>query len=289
MSLFSIVIPVFNAEKYIRQCLDSCLAQSFQDFEIVVINDGSTDTTPKILDEYAKKSERLKCYPFSNAGVSASRRRGISLANGDYIIFVDSDDTIEPNLLETLDTTIKTYDSPDIIRYQANLVNDFKHKDPNRYNFRNNLNTQMNGITALRTWSKPQKRYAVYWIFAFKKTCFSDIYSFPDLRCYEDVALIPILIAKSKNVVTIDYIGYNYTCDNFASLTRKKDIESERSRAIDFANAYVYALENFRKLSDITMLDLGFFAQDFNSRLRQKYESLPDLLKDELIDYYKVQ
>lgn len=289
MSLFSIVIPVFNAEKYIRQCLDSCLAQSFQDFEIVVINDGSTDTTPEILDEYAKKSERLKCYQFSNAGVSASRRRGIFLANGDYIIFVDSDDTIEPNLLETLDTTIKTYDSPDIIRYQANLVNDFKHKDPNRYNFRNNLNTQMTGITALRTWSKPQKRYAVYWIFAFKKTCFSDFYSFPDLRCYEDVALIPILIAKSKNVVTIDYIGYNYTCDNFASLTRKKDIESERSRAIDFANAYVYALENFRKLSDITMLDLGFFVQDFNGRLRQKYESLPDLLKDELINYYKVQ
>ncbi len=284
--LFSIVIPVYNSEKYLRNCIGSCLAQTFSDFEVVVINDGSKDASKDILTEYTKKTDKIHVYHFENAGVSVSRRRGISLANGEYIIFVDSDDTISPNLLENLQTAITAFEKPDIIRYQSNLVNDFKHKDPDRYNFFENVNTPMNGMTALRTWSKSNKRYAVYWIFAFKKSVFSDVLSFPNLRCYEDVALIPILIAKSQKVVTIEYIGYNYTCDNFNSLTRKKDITAEKSRAIDFASAYVYALDNFRKINNISMFDLGFFVEDFNKRLRQKFGTLPDELKDELSNLY---
>ena len=100
--LFSIVIPVYNSEKYLRNCIGSCLAQTFSDFEVVVINDGSKDASKDILTEYTKKTDKIHVYHFENAGVSVSRRRGISLANGKYIIFVDSDDTISPNLLENL-------------------------------------------------------------------------------------------------------------------------------------------------------------------------------------------
>lgn len=286
--LFSIVIPVYNSENYLRNCLDSCLAQTFQDFEIVAINDGSKDSSKEILNDYSKKTEKVQAYHFENAGVSVSRRRGISLANGNYIIFVDSDDTVNPNLLENLKDAIDSFSNPDIIRYQSNLVNDFRHKDPERYNFAESINIKMSGMDALRTWSKPQKRYAVYWIFAFKKDVFADVLSFPNLRCYEDVALIPILIAKSKTVVTIPYTGYNYTCDNYDSLTRKKDLASERARAIDFSAAYVYALDNFRKIDNISMFDLAFFVEDFNKRLRQKFGTLPDELKDELSNLYGI-
>ena len=96
--LFSFVVPVFNAKTFIRKCLDSILAQSFKDFEIVIIDDGSTDGTSEILDEYAAKNNWINVYHFANAGVSIARRRGITLANGEYIIFVDSDDTVNPDL-----------------------------------------------------------------------------------------------------------------------------------------------------------------------------------------------
>lgn len=92
--LFSIIVPTFNAENSIRRCLDSILSQSFLDFEIIVINGGSTDNTGKILNEYANIHSCIKVFNFANSGV------GISLAQGQYLIFVDSDDSINSNLLQ---------------------------------------------------------------------------------------------------------------------------------------------------------------------------------------------
>ena len=212
MLFFSVIVPCFNAEKTLRGCLNSILTQTYNDFEVVVINDGSTDKSKAILDEFVKKDQRVHAYHFRNAGVAISRTRGTNLAEGDYVIFVDSDDTINPNLLATLKTTIINNNRPDIVRYQVNLVNDVKRKDHQRYNYLDEANAVMSGMDALKQWSKPRKKYAVYWLFAFKKNIF---YKFSiagsELHCYEDVALIPILIASARSVICIDFIGYNYT------------------------------------------------------------------------------
>ena len=138
--LFSIIVPVYNAEKTIRHCLDSILAQQFKDFEIIIINDGSTDNTLDILDEYSNKDTRIKLYSFDNSGVSITRQRGIALSTGEYLLFVDSDDSIKSELLQNLYTTIVEFNSPDIIRYQASLINDAIYKDHNRYNYFNQSN-----------------------------------------------------------------------------------------------------------------------------------------------------
>jgi glycosyltransferase involved in cell wall biosynthesis len=99
---FSIVIPVYNVESYLKQCLDSVLGQSFQNFEMICINDGSTDNSKLILDEYSQKDNRIKVISQQNKGLSAARNRGIEEATGDYIFFLDSDDWIEPNSLKIL-------------------------------------------------------------------------------------------------------------------------------------------------------------------------------------------
>ena len=131
MVLFSVVIPTYNAKPSIRKCVDSVLSQTFREFEIVIIDDGSYDGTEKILDTYAENDERIKVFHIQNSGVSAARRAGIMASTGEYVLFVDSDDTIEKNLLEKLQQTVMN-SKPDIIRYQANLLGDESHKDHNR-------------------------------------------------------------------------------------------------------------------------------------------------------------
>lgn len=98
--LISIIIPVYNAEKYLRECLDTVLAQSFTDFEVLIINDGSTDSSRQICDEYAEKDKRIKVFHKENGGVSAARNLGIENAKGEWITFVDSDDKVNELFLE---------------------------------------------------------------------------------------------------------------------------------------------------------------------------------------------
>ncbi|MEH7129309.1 glycosyltransferase family 2 protein, partial [Neobacillus drentensis] len=93
----SIIVPVYNVEKYIRRCLDSILAQTFSDFELLLIDDGSTDNSGTICDSYAKQDSRIKVIHMKNGGVSNARNKGISLAHGDYVMFCDSDDYVENN------------------------------------------------------------------------------------------------------------------------------------------------------------------------------------------------
>lgn len=286
--MFSVIVPCYNSKDFIRKCISSILAQSYRDFEIVLIDDGSTDGTSEILDEYANIYDYVHVYHFPNSGVSYSRRRGITLANGNYLIFVDSDDTINKDLLYELSSTIHFHNFPDIIRYQVNLVDDAEYKDHQRYNFVEILNVPMTGIEILKTWSIAGKKYSVYWLFAFKKSVFSTVLFSIDLKCYEDVALIPILIATSNKVLTIDYVGYNYTCNNLNSLTNIKSLDAERSRALDFLYAYRYAVENFSKLDNVSSLDIAFFYQDYTRRLQGKYDSLTEELKYELADLFNL-
>lgn len=96
----SIVIPVYNVEAYIRECLDSVLTQIYQKIEVIIIDDGSTDQSGEICDQYALQEDRILVVHNKNRGVSVARNTGIDLATGEYILFVDSDDQIHPRLLE---------------------------------------------------------------------------------------------------------------------------------------------------------------------------------------------
>ena len=98
----SIVIPVYNATKYLAKCLDSVINQSYKDIEIVLVNDGSTDNSGQICDSYAKKDKRIIVFHQNNTGVSIARNNGINNSHGEYVIFIDSDDLIHPEYIQKL-------------------------------------------------------------------------------------------------------------------------------------------------------------------------------------------
>ncbi|EGY4797931.1 glycosyltransferase [Campylobacter coli] len=108
--LVSIIVPIYNVEKYLRQCLDSIIAQTLKDIEIILVNDGSTDNCGVICDEYALKDKRIQVIHKTNAGLGAAYNTGLEMASGEYIGFVESDDWIEPNMYEELYTKAKETD-----------------------------------------------------------------------------------------------------------------------------------------------------------------------------------
>lgn len=98
----SVVVPVYKVEPYLQECIDSILAQSFSDFELILVNDGSPDSCGAICDQNAARDSRIRVYHQKNQGVTRARAKGVSCARGEFITFVDSDDTLPPNALETL-------------------------------------------------------------------------------------------------------------------------------------------------------------------------------------------
>ena len=117
-ALISVIIPVYNVEEYLRECIESVLNQTFRDFEIILVDDGSTDSSGDICDEYVEKDERVTVIHQKNGGLSVARNTGLSEANGKYVYFLDSDDYISENALATL-LNIAENDSSDIVFFDA--------------------------------------------------------------------------------------------------------------------------------------------------------------------------
>ena len=137
----SVIVPVYKAEKYLHRCVDSILSQTFTDFELLLINDGSPDNSGTICDEYAQKDSRVRVFHKENGGVSSARNLGLRKANGEYITFVDSDDHIEQGYLDikediTEDLLIQNY----IVSKDERRLFSFEKRTVNECNIQNYIN-----------------------------------------------------------------------------------------------------------------------------------------------------
>ena len=123
---FSILVPVYNVEKYLSECLDSIINQSFTDFELICINDGSTDKSLEILQDCSKRDSRIKIFTKKNQGLLWARRDAIKIASGEYILFIDSDDKYHDlNVLKRIDDCLIKYSNPDLLLFdRAEIIND---------------------------------------------------------------------------------------------------------------------------------------------------------------------
>lgn len=119
---YSVIIPVYNGSKYLRECLDSVLCQTFADFEAIVVNDGSTDDSGAIIKEYALKDGRIKPVTIENAGSFHARNRGIREAKGEYVLFIDCDDEWERNLIEKVDGVLQS-SGADVVVFSFKEIN----------------------------------------------------------------------------------------------------------------------------------------------------------------------
>lgn len=164
MSKISIIIPVYNTEKYLKQCLDSIINQTFEDFECICVNDGSTDNSLTILQEYSKKDNRIKIINQKNSGSSVSRNNGIKQALGQYVSFIDADDWITDNYLEILYNKIIETDA-DIVRasfkfyYQKNdICESAKIREIHKIKNNTDIERLYKGYAGAFVWAKLYKK-----------------------------------------------------------------------------------------------------------------------------------
>lgn len=192
----SIIVPVYNVEKYLEKCIISILEQTFEDFELILINDGSTDNCGAICDDFAKQDNRIKVIHKENGGQSSARNIGINIARGEYIGFVDSDDYIMPTMYEKLYKGCQK-NNADISIAGWTTVNEYGDMI-NKY--------QISKVSFLSFMIK-----AYPWNKLYKKKLFieNDFY-FKEGMIYEDVELIPKLYTKANKVILIDSAEYNY-------------------------------------------------------------------------------
>lgn len=199
--MISVIIPVYQVEKHLRRCLDSVITQTFSDLEIILVNDGSTDSSGKICDEYAEKDSRIKVIHQENQGLSAARNAGLDIAKGDFIGFVDGDDYIEPAMYENL------YQAAIENNADITICNFHRVDDSNKTLFYSNL----------KAWTGNSKdfvkkdgiRYNYVWHKLYKKNLFKNI-RFPVGRQWEDLFIMHDVFWHAEKITIIPYIGYNY-------------------------------------------------------------------------------
>ena len=122
--LFSVIIPVFNASKFLKRCLNSIVCQEFNDYEIILIDDGSTDESPLICDEYSKKYSFIRTIHKENGGTVSARRRGVVEAKGNYLLSIDADDYVDSDYFETISKEISKNNFPSILAWSYQEVDE---------------------------------------------------------------------------------------------------------------------------------------------------------------------
>lgn len=254
MPKFSFIVPVYNSEEYLNKCIDSILNQTFSDFELIIVNDGSTDNSSKIIESYAKKDNRVKYFYKDNGGISDARNFGVSRVNGEYIIFVDSDDYIKQDLLFRLNEEIKKEPNLDIIKYEFLYV-----RDGNLIN--ENFTTEYkkdNGENIFLYLINQKRPFDMLCIYAFRTEYFKkNKFIFPKGKAHEDFALIPLIIMRSKTVLIINEPFYYYVQTN-SSITRGNKLEKIKNRLNDMLYHYDNLLEEFNKLKPSEQLGINF-------------------------------
>lgn len=213
----TVVVPVYNVEKYLSECLDSIINQTLNDIEIICINDGSTDNSLNILNEYAKIDERIKVYSFGNKGLGPARNRGIKRAHGEYVAFIDSDDWLELDFCEKIYAFAKK-DEVDLVLFNAiEEYSDHTKKrvyfapevieTPSEFIFDHNWNSNFMLNTYLTAWSKLYRTvFLKENLVEFKSTLFEDI------RFHVESYL------KAKKISYNPTIFYHYRKDNQTSI-----------------------------------------------------------------------
>ena len=278
---FSLILPTYNMEKHLANCLNSILNQTCNNFEVIIINDGSLDKSREIAEQYAAIDSRFKIFDFPNGGLSTARNRGLKLANGKYIMFIDPDDSIEPELLEKLEPYVKH--NIETIRFGAIVQNEMPKKDPYRFN-RPFYPTITSGIEALKLWND-DKRYATAWLYCIKKDVYDRCnFKFPIVRIYEDVASIPKLIANSKSVAMLDYIGYDYI-QHDSSITNSKKTNKALYDLTGFMQAYDLINDSMseffsRNPNNCSIETVNEILDGFFIRLENKFKHTNALDKD---------
>lgn len=202
----SVIVPVYKVESYLKKCIESILSQTFDNFELILVDDGSPDRCGEICDEYAQKDNRIKVVHKENGGLSSARNIGIDIARAKYINFIDSDDWIEKESLETL-YKLANETGADIVQGKGVIAkNEKKRELIKKMSF--NTYTNIQALHELFNYEGGEIRVVAF-NKLYSRNLFEDL-RYPEGIIHEDEYLTPRLIYKANKIVVIDSQLYNY-------------------------------------------------------------------------------
>lgn len=287
----SVIIPVYNSEKYIGACLDSVINQTLQDIEIICVNDGSTDRTAEILQLYCEKDSRIKIIEQENAGAGAARNNGLKNSSGEYLSFLDADDFFENDMLEKAYNSAKKNDL-DIVVFECDLYADSEHKyRPCYYSIHTKLlpkHQPFSGVDIERDVFKVFVGWA--WDKLFKASFIKENnLFFQEQRTTNDMLFVFSAIVKAKKIQIVNNVlAHHRREEGSLSVTREKSWM-----------CFYFALNALKK----QLIEWGLFArfeQDYinycvhfslwnlNSLAEPTHSMLKNKLKDEWYDEWGV-
>ncbi len=245
--LISVVVPVYNVENYVGKCLESIINQTYNNIEIIVVNDGSTDNSLQKVNEYGIKDKRVKIISKKNGGLSSARNAGIDIAKGKYIMFIDSDDFIELTMIETLYNNIKKYSKKISVcnRYYYYENGEKKLRFPNKNEIISmDLNESYENLLSFKNFDMSA------WAKLYDIKLFEDI-RFPEGKLCEDYYIMYKLFDKTNGIVYDSRPLLYYLQQRKGSITKKSklifDYVYAAKEQMDFICGKYKKLENSAK------------------------------------------
>lgn len=218
--LISVIVPMFNSEKTIERCVNSIIKQTYENIEIILVNDNSNDNTLKLCKNLANNDKRIKIINNKLKGVASARNTGVENAKGDYIGFVDSDDYIEPNMYRRL------YDNLNIMKADISVCGYVQIINQNKIPIcKNNIMLELGPSESLKYMINDNYNFSVCpWNKLVKRKLYNEVY-YPNGIIYDDLATTYKLIIKAKKVVYFTEELYNYTISDIS--TSRKEFYNE--------------------------------------------------------------
>ena len=245
---FSIIVPIFNCQKYLTKCINSLRNQTYKNLEIICIDDGSTDNSKQIIEEFSKQDKRIKLITQQNQGVSVARNNGIKIATGEYIMFVDADDWLDFNTCEILYHILQNQNEIDIIWFQTRV---WENPHFSKY--------QKTPLLKNKFYRFSDKIFETYKSFTFLSACDksyktsflkqNNILFTHGIKCFEDGIFVTKVFLSNPQIYMLNIHLYNYLM-NHNSVTHKNAYDVLKMNLEGY-----YSLQNMFSTSKVDFLD----------------------------------
>lgn len=291
--LVSIIVPFYNNEHYISDCIRSILCQTYANFELICVSDGSIDNSELIVKEYQSKDSRIKLIRKQNGGVSTARNEGILAASGKYICFVDSDDTIDPSFLEELFKAIKQNNCMMAICGFKKIYKNIQTDESSLAQYKKVIdsNESLHALVA----SKQRTAFSVVWNKLYLKSLFINNLFFEDM-IFEDECMMTRILSQCNRVAVVGSCLYNYY-ERGDSLSNNKSLKDNLDAIYAYLDRYHYFAKTGNKdLNNHVLKSInGALVQVINNHIYLEYsdnsyyiQALELIKKNDLLRYIKL-
>lgn len=283
MDKISIIVPIYNVEKYLEVCLNSIINQTYKNLEIILVNDGSTDSCLDICNKYKIKDERILLINKQNGGLSDARNMGIEVASGKYIMFIDSDDWIDLNMVEIL---YKVHVKYNACLVQCGFIREFEENEVILdNNIQNTIIKILDNKQVLKSICNTDGvKNIVVWNKLYRKDLFDNI-TFPKGRIYEDGFTTYKILDKSKRIIDINNQMYHYRQREGSIIN--SDFDIKKLDAIDSLKERIeyFKLKKYDELVSLSQKQLqeilkGLYIKTYESNISNKKGILKNIVKE---------